>query len=1167
MSEKINGLMNLKTSSKKIVILLFLLSVALLVGNAAYKLQNVDILKEQERWVKQTMNVMLRTDAIVNDLLSAQSGVRGFVISGNESYLDRYKAAQSQMPEGLRALKTTIGSERGQAERLALVEEKIGSILAEFEEVITVRREQGADAASLLIGNGSANAAVNAILKDLDAIRNVEEESLVVRSAAAEKSGKAVERSVFVSTLFAMFILTLAFLFVNRTIAMQQNEQLRQYEENWIKDSLANLSSALLGTQHLAQFGERLLAYLLNRLALPVGTFYVASEGKMRCLAVQGGDLSREKLSELGAEHGFFKRVKDAKAPVVVNDLPENYLKIAGTFGSAPVRTVLAIPVIAENEVVGVIELGSLQPLDSRSMKLVRELRDLLGVSYSTARKQEQILDLLDHTKLQAEELTTQKEELKSSHEELEAHADAVVMANAELKKQQEQLAGSNEELEQQARALEKQKSDLQQKNKDLIHAQAEIARKASELEQASRYKSEFLANMSHELRTPLNSLLILSTLLAENEGENLTEKQVGFARTINQAGTDLLQLINDILDLSRVEAGKLSLNPEPVSLAAMKSDLEQTFLPQAEQRGLSLIFHIDPSAPSQIRTDEMRLKQVMKNLISNAIKFTKKGSVKVSVESSGNSELPLAIRVADTGVGIPREKFDAIFEEFRQADGSTVREYGGTGLGLAICRKLSTLLGCEITVESEVGKGSVFTLHCPLDLRLPDYDKAGEHLQSRHTGGLLALPEEYYPKREATPAAGPALRILPPGDMPGDITPEDSVILVVEDDARFSQVLVQLAQNEGFKCLLTDDGLTGIELARTYQPRGVLLDIRLPDMSGLSVLDQLKNSPQTRHIPVHIISSFDYSQNAMRMGAVGYLTKPADKRDIQSAIRRMMTIEPHQKRRLLIIEDDARQRLAMTELLKEDNLEIVAVGTGNDAMQKLKREKFDCVILDLYLPDIPGFELLASLQSLKPEERPPVVIYTGKELSAKEIEHLERYAESIIIKGAKSPERLLDEVSLFLHRVEEQLSPTKQQMLTKLRDQRKLFEKRTVLIADDDMRNIYALASALELMGFDVVIGKNGQEALDKLKAHEGIDMVLMDIMMPVMDGYTAMKNIRSEQRYGKLPIIALTAKAMQGDQEKCLEAGANDYLAKPVDLERLVSLMRVWLPEHGLA
>jgi CheY-like chemotaxis protein len=748
-----------------------------------------------------------------------------------------------------------------------------------------------------------------------------------------------------------------------------------------------------------------------------------------------------------------------------------------------------------------------------------------------------------------------QQEELRTANEELEEQSRALEESQTALENQQAELEQTNEQLADQAASL-----DL--KNGALTLAQDQLRERALELERASRYKSEFLANMSHELRTPLNSSLILAKLLSDNVTGNLNEEQVRFAQTIYSAGNDLLNLINDILDISKVEAGKLELVPEELPLRRVIEGLARTFEPLARQKALTFSVEVAADVPASIHTDRQRLEQIMKNLLSNGVKFTDAGTVRLGVSATADGWVQFTVQ--DSGIGIAPEQQERIFDAFHQADGSTARKYGGTGLGLSISRDLTTLLGGTLTVASAPGEGSTFTLSLPRNGTVSATPPPAQPFQLVHAAA---------PPRTPAPAPVPAAAAAAPEPDPQPAAPRFAddraqpadgrrTVLVVEDEPAFARILYGLAHDMEFRCLVALTAGEGLELAGSENPDAILLDIRLPDGSGLSVLQQLKDNPATRHIPVHVVSSMENGGEALHLGAIGYALKPTSREQLEEVFMKLKQKSAQQVKRVLLVEDDERQRDSVVRLIADNDVEIAAVGSGGEALELLRSQIFDCMIIDLKLPDMQGNELLQRMSQEELCSFPPVIVYTGRNLTRDEEAELLKYSRSIIIKGARSPERLLDEVTLFLHKVESQLSSERQHMLKSVRGRDRVFEGRTILLVDDDVRNVFALTSALEQRGAHVEVGRNGFEAIAKLDEVDAVDLVLMDVMMPGMDGLEATRRIRQDPRFARLPIIAITAKAMKDDQEQCLAAGANDYLAKPIDLTRLYSLLRVWMP-----
>ena len=848
-------------------------------------------------------------------------------------------------------------------------------------------------------------------------------------------------------------------------------------------------------------------------------------------------------------KEGLLGQVAADHNPIVLSDIPEGYLTIGSAFGHDKPRHLAVTPALADASVQGVIELGFFRPIGEDALSFLEAASDTIGTALRSARFRSDLQKLLDETQRQSEELQVQSEELRVSNEELEEQSRALKESQARLEQQQVELEQTNSQLEEQAQQLETQRDDLS-RSRDAVQL------KARELEQASRYKSDFLANMSHELRTPLNSLLILSKLLSDNPTANLTAEQVKFAQTIQSSGNDLLILINDILDLSKIEAGQLEVRPEIVPLSRIASDMQQLFAPVAGERRLALDIIVSDNSPSDMTVDRQRLDQILKNMLSNAFKFTEQGGVELIMEPVGSDQIALCVK--DSGIGIADDQQREIFEAFRQADGTISRKYGGTGLGLSISRELARLLGGTITLQSKVGEGSRFTLTLPLV-----YDPALVAPRAEPSAAVAPLPSPTTPSAPSKPR--PVVRKV--DDDRNQIGSGERILLVVEDDSSFAAIVRDLAHEMNFHCLVAGTAEEALSLAREFRPSAVVLDVGLPDQSGLAVLDCLKRDVQTRHIPIHVVSASDHTQTALSLGAVGYLVKPVKREDLANVLAGLAAKLDKAVRRILVVEDDAVQREAVARLLSSADVEVVTVGTAADCLDQLDRDVFDCMVLDLSLPDASGFALLETLHDRGSESFPPVIVYTGHDLSVDDEQQLRRYSDSIIIKGARSPERLLDEVSLFLHQVVTELSPEQQQMIQQARSRDAILEGRRILIVEDDVRNIYSLTNILEPRGALVEIARNGQEAIDMLdrSAADGaqkIDLVLMDVMMPVMDGLTATRTLRADARWRKLPIITLTAKAMPDDQQRCIDAGANDYMSKPLDVDKLLSLVRVWMP-----
>jgi CheY-like chemotaxis protein/signal transduction histidine kinase/CHASE3 domain sensor protein len=964
-------------------------------------------------------------------------------------------------------------------------------------------------------------------------------------------------------------------------------------KQNWLKTGQTKLNDGIRGDLDLDAICRSVLDFLAGYLDIKVGGVFILEGDTLRLLGTYGYKRRKNLSVEFKIGEGLVGQAALEKKRILLTNVPEDYVHVSSGLGESVPRNIVDMPLMAGNELVGVLELATVGEIEGKAEEFLELVSESIGIAIASAKARVKMRQLLEQTQQQAEELQTQQEELKVANEELQTQQEELKVANEELEEQtkslkasesqlqaqQEELRVTNEELEERTKALEEQRNSIGRKNEELNKARIEIERKAEDLELASKYKSEFLANMSHELRTPLNSILILSQLLGENKEMNLTTKQQEFARTIQSSGSDLLELINEILDLSKVESGKMELRLEDTSLRELRNDVHKLFEHTARDRKLDFNVEIAPDLPGTIHTDPQRIKQVLKNLLSNAFKFTEKGHVSLmigrpdsNVDLSASGLKPgnsIAFSIMDSGIGIPPEKQRIVFEAFQQVDGTTSRKYAGTGLGLTISREMVKLLGGEIKLSSEYGKGSVFTVYIPetfqkkvqhqdrdvLEAELVEKtDEIRKMIQKSHEARAEIHPSKPAPvEKKDEPAASTATPELAGKD--------EKLLMIVEDDPNFAKILSGLAEEKGFSCVVKITGEDALAFVKKRKPKAIILDLQLPGIDGWTVLENLKASSETRHIPVHIMSVSENSHEAMKRGSIGFLTKPVSDSSIDEALNKIESVISKSVRKLLLVEDDANQRTSIMALISSNDVEITAVGKGSEALDELRENSFDAMILDLGLEDMNGFELLGMISRDENMRAVPIIIYTGKDLSDEEEAELRKYAESIIVKGVRSPERLLDETTLFLHRVEKDLPPDKQKMLRMARDKDEVFKDKTILVVDDDMRNVFALSSVLEYAGLNVIVGRNGREGISKLEDNPHTNLVLMDIMMPEMDGYEAMREIRKRGKFSKLPIIALTAKAMKGDRAKCIEAGANDYLSKPIDTDKLLSLLRVWL------
>lgn len=931
-----------------------------------------------------------------------------------------------------------------------------------------------------------------------------------------------------------------AFVQMIRSLRLARDEEQRR---DWLKSGRNELNLLIREEQSTGEMADKVLGFMVTYLKAGVGALYLFDEGAVKLIRAAtyaaSGDIKPGEQFRLG--EGVIGQAAREQKIISLADVPPGYLPIGSALGGAAPKVVTAIPLLHGNRLVGVIEIGAFHAFSDAELNFVELARETIAIAIEANQAHQRTAELLEETEQQAEELRVQQEELQQS----------------------------NEELEERAQLLEQQRETLRIKSQEVEAASLTLQEKVAELERVSTYKSEFLANMSHELRTPLNSLMILSSLLKQNKEGNLSEKQVEFAATINSAGMDLLNLINDILDLSKVEAGQMQFNFAALPVQDLCDSLRATFTPLAEQKGLALRVETAAEVPTLCHGDEQRVLQILKNLLANALKFTERGEVglRIAMPAAGENPLPvpaLAFVVSDTGIGIPAAKQQLVFDAFQQADGSISRKYGGTGLGLSISRQLAHKMHGDIRMRSEEGKGSVFTLYMPLAAPAD----AGETVPA--PAAPVARPPRITsprpPDAAAPPAAGAESREpvpLPDERFPAEVG--DKCILIIEDDRNFAKILQDVVRERGFDALVAADGESGIAMAKRFLPSAIVLDVMLPHIDGWGVMRSLKDNPQTRHIPVHFITCMEDRQKAMAMGAIGFTTKPVSMEQLNEVFRSIEGSLAKSVRKLLIVEDNRDEANSMVALLEESGVDITVADSGKAAIDQLASQSFDCLVLDLGLSDMSGFELLEYIQSLEGARRTPVIIHSGRDLSHEEERKLRHFAESIIIKGAKSPERLLNEVTLFLHLVESNLHPSKQRMIRTAIDKEAMLEGRKVLLVDDDMRNIFSLSSVLAEKNMVVIEAENGKEALARLEEHQDIGIVLMDIMMPEMDGFTAMREIRKNPRLQRIPIIAMTAKALRGDQEKCMAAGASDYIAKPIEVDKLLSLIRVWTFQHG--
>lgn len=1003
----------------------------------------------------------------------------------------------------------------------------------------------------------------------------IEQETVRVVDESNRRAGQAIRNtrtilwtfaSVIVAVLGVLMFLTSRNIHRTVTGAARDNEKARR-----AKEIQADLMTEVQGVEDLTTAAGIIVSRTAQAVGAKHGALYLQhpDEPDRFALTASYAFHRRKGLpTSYGPGDGLVGQCALEGTRIEVTDAPGDYVEIVSGLGRTPPVSLLLMPIKFESHVMGVLELAGLRLFDEDDIELLESIALGVGVAIRAIEAAQKTQELLRVSQAQTEELRTQEEELRAANEQLIQREDLLSAQNAELEETTEELRAQREELKASSDRLETQAQTLEQRNAELRKLSSSLEAKAEELAVSSRYKSEFLANMSHELRTPLNSILILAGLLAESD-DQMSDKHREFAETIQQSGKDLLNLIDEVLDLAKVESGSLRLEKEPITVAELVSFLERTFRPVAEHKGVA--FHVvsDDTTPTRLVSDYTRVKQIAKNLVANAIKFTDEGSV--TVRLSGTRDMAgeagdryLALAVADTGIGIDEKDHHLIFESFQQAARGSTRQYGGTGLGLAISRELARQLGGDITLRSALGEGSTFTCYLPVEEAPGDGDDAS----------ATSVPERVVPApAPVAPAAAPSL----PGDDDGGLGSVDTsgvdwpagtrpVLLIVEDDPTFASMLTELATEAGFDPVVTASGRMALALAKERRPAAITLDIGLPDMAGWVVLDVLKHDLATRHIPVNVISGANDDGRGRRMGAIQTLSKPAGLSDLRSMFTGISDFLKPGPRHVLVAEDDANQRQVVKHMIESDDIAITTVSNGEQVLAELAGPtSYDCLVLDLGLPDIDGIDLIERIKDQLKEKSLPVIVHTGRELTSAETERLEALAAAIVLKNARSPERLLDETALFLHRVAGDMPDSARQILSNPRRIDESLEGHTVLLVDDDVRNVFSLGSALKRYGITVLPARDGQAGLDTLAAHPEVGLVLMDIMMPVMDGYEAMRRIRADPRWRTLPIVALTAKAMKGDRQKCLDAGASDYVTKPVDMDQLTSVLRVWLASRS--
>jgi CheY-like chemotaxis protein/signal transduction histidine kinase/CHASE3 domain sensor protein len=1184
----------------------FAIALAASVAIGIFSLRNLNEMQRETALVSHTLEVLSEVRLLNDSVSRFESASRGYLLSGDENLRVDFSAQLETARASLRKLQVLTIDNASQQVRLDRLETILNRRAAAAQETVSMRDKGDAGSAKRVAAMITEGQAISENFRALSkSVAGEESRLLGLRHEASQRATTVTRGTVVYGSLSAFILVTVSGFFLTRGVTVPLsnlrksaarigkgdyshrasvatddevgllgqvfNEMAEQVErrqatladQDWLKTGLAKFSASFQRQRDPVAISNMVLGELAGLLGAQHSVLYRFIEDEQgasfRLCASYAAENPPPRLA-LG--EGLVGQCGAEKRRILLAEIPPDYLRISSGLGGARPGTIVLQPVEFEGRIKAVLELASLRPFTDLQLEFVERLAASLGIVFQNLEATAQTEELLRKSQALTARLEAQQRVLEEQQVEL-------TQTNEELEQTNEEMEQTNEEMEEKTNLLANQKRELENSNRLIEEARGELQEQARQLTISSTYKSNFLATMSHELRTPLNSLLILARLLAENSEANLTAKQVQFAKTIESSGGDLLEMINQILDLAKIESGTAELQLDEVTPADLQRSVEQLFRHVADTKRLEFGVDVDPGLPDRIRTDVGRLHQVIKNLLANAFKFTERGSVRVefrvakggwtrSSASLNAARSVIAISVADTGIGIPRDKQEIIFESFQQADAGTARRFGGTGLGLSISRELATMLGGVLQLESDTGKGSTFTLFIPAML---DRDAATHEAPASAKHASPAPAQASATAQDERAADPPDIDEPDTNDDRGNIVPGDRVLLIIEDDLKFAGILVDFAREKRFKALVARGSRRALALAQRFSPAAITLDIRLVDEDGWLVLDRLKHDHRTRHIPVHVISVEAARSRGLRQGAVSFLQKPVTREAIGEILQQTIAFIERRVKNLLVVEDDTVQRQAIQELIGNNDVHTTAVATAAEALSALEEASYDCIVMDLMLPDQAGADLIREINRRHGLHAPPVIVYTGKELSPREETELRSLSESIIVKDARSPERLLDETALFLHRVQARLPESKRRMLEQVRRQDAVLTGRRVLIVDDDARNIFALTAVLEGYGMIVQFAESGAAAIEMLKGESSFDVVLMDVMMPEMDGNEAIRRLRAEDRFAKLPIIAVTAKAMKGDRERSIESGASDYVTKPVDTDKLVSLLRVWL------
>lgn len=1188
--------------------IVFLVSTILLLISLVSSLYSTKELVDSSKLVNHTNEVLLEAENLISYMKDAETGQRGYIITMDPVFLEPYNAAHEKVEKSYNNVKALTVDNPVQQKNIDAAKVFIDDRFEQMKNVIGIT-ERYVRAGNLdTIGRYNEMMKGKRIMDSLrhvvDRIKNEEKRLLNIRSAEQDTYVVYTPILVIAAALLSILITVFSYIKIKRDLderIRKQKEDEEKYIETsnritimegvtqkvaegdynarstdekddelgriskalnkmavslennfttlenkaWLQEGSVKIADAIRGERDIKQLTENVLACITEYLEAPIATFYVNNTG-MFSLCSSYSISNAPKQFAIG--DGLVGQAAKNKKISIVTDLPSDFL-ISSSVGNTLPVSVIIVPLIFENEPIAVMELGFLHKPNPIAVELLEANTESIAIGINSALSYARLQDLLEETQAQAEELQAQHSELENLNSELEAQAQQLQASEEELKVQQEELQQTNEELEERTILLEERNT--------------EVRKKADELELSTKYKSEFLANMSHELRTPLNSILLLSRLLSENNENNLSNDQIEYAKVIQSSGNGLLGLIDEILDLSKIEAGKMQLEYLEVPVEEIVDDMKALFMPVANNKHLELKIAVEAQVPSVIETDKVRLEQIIKNLLSNALKFTNTGYVSLDIKLCPSNPTLLCFIVKDTGIGIPKEKQQLIFEAFQQADGSTKRKFGGTGLGLSISRELTKLLGGDMHLTSIVNQGSEFVLRVPLkrNTDISVFEPETSSIQVTESEGEQPGSNQEIDDKYIASVIPASIK-----DDRNSIKEGDKTILIIEDDTNFAKSLLQFANKKGYKGIVAVRGDEGLGYARKYMPIGILLDVQLPVKSGWEVMDELKADRFTRHIPVHMMSSYMVKKESLLKGAVDFINKPFAHEQMQEVFKKIEYVLSNESKKVLIVEDNAKHAKALAYFLETFNITSEVKNSIEDSITALKKDGIHCVILDMGIPDQKSYQLLEEAKKNPGLENLPIIIFTGKSLSQAEEQRIKQYADSIVVKTAHSYQRMLDEVSLFLHVVEEKKNTgqvsDKHKKMGMLND---VLNNKTVLVVDDDVRNIFSLSKALESIKMNIVTAVDGKEALEKLKSNSQVDVVLLDMMMPEMDGYETARQIRNNPVWKKLPVIAVTAKAMTGDREKCINAGASDYITKPVDVDQLLSLLRVWLYEKN--